>query len=240
MPPAPKKRSPLPWILGGAGVLVVVLVVVLLLVFGVFSHSSTASGAVSAANAFETAVNNADSGSVTQIECSTSTPAASGIPQQFSPSNIQKSGITLTVSNPEVVGNDAALLNATMTTPTSHGPISLTFNMRNTGGRWCVDSVPLVHYGTGALSTDSATASDLDVAKAGECLGGNARESSTVFREDCSNGAAKYKILGVLTGQSSEMFDQSGSGCTSGYPQSDDAFYLTDLQETLCLKKLGD
>lgn len=257
--PPPQKKSALPWILTGGGVLVVGVVVVLLFVFGVFGGSKANTGtAQSVAQAYVTAWNNKDSATMNSLYCAgtqpTATPGATGVvPTNASIPNVD---VTVALDGAPVVSGTTATAKARVTINGSTS--DWTAKLQENNGSWCIDGFPSPDSGTlgsggsGASSSDSSAdngsssddssgdsssdnngggnSADFSGVVAGDCLSGDASDVNTLAPTDCSNSNASFKVLGVIPDASKSTYDQSDGGC-GNYPDTDKIFWNGETED---------
>lgn len=135
--PQPRKNRPLlPWILGGAGVVVVALVIVLVLTLtGGGTDTGSAQGVAHAAVA---AFNQRDLNAANKLLCDQNDTADSLGVNEFEKVEVHAS----LKADPQVSGDTAtATINMDLTYQGRHITQDFKLSMKRQGGNWCVDGL---------------------------------------------------------------------------------------------------
>jgi len=209
----PQKKSALPWILTGGGVLAVGVVVLLLFVFGVFGggggSSVDQSNPKTVAQAFVTAENNKDGATLKTLMCSEPTPT--NVPTGSVPTgSVPNVSVQFSMQgDPTVSGNSATFkVNETINGST----LAATFKMNNNNGTWCVDPTPDMSSGGQSVGNGGGS-SDSGSSDSGSNSGGSDSSDDNSSSTNSSGGSSSTDI---------DFEELSVGSCMSGDPDATD------------------
>jgi hypothetical protein len=241
----PQRKSALPWILTGGGVLVVGVVILLLFVFGVFGGGSGAntSNPKDVAQAYVTALNNNDSSTMKSLACSVPSQPTGTVPTGVVPTDIPQEKFNLQLDGDPTVSGNTATGKAKGTVNGSN--VEYQYQLNNNNGSWCVDLTklkPVMNNGNGGSSSDSSsdnssgseepsqstgsgsssTNINFDELQVGSCMAGDpeATTLSGYSNADCSSSDATMKILSIFQNSTHDEFESDSEDPCNDVPQT--------------------